>query len=79
MPKNWGEGRGMPARFRLTRDGKSSVKVSGKRRQVYEVPFLDRYRRRAFKNFRLILEHSKIKVVGLNAGELQITNLLPAS
>ena len=54
----------MPVRFRLSRDGKVSVKVPGMRRQVYEVPFLDRYRRRAFRNLRLVLERLQMRVVG---------------
>ena len=54
----------MPVRFRLSRDGKVSVKVPGMRRQVYEVPFLDRYRRRAFRNLRLVLERLQMRIVG---------------
>ena len=54
----------MPVRFRLSRDGKVSVKVPGMRRQVYEVPFLDRYRRRAFRNLRIVLERLQMRIVG---------------
>ena len=51
------------ARTRLTCDGKVRVKVSGQRRKVFEVPFLDKYRRKAFRNLRLILERLNINVI----------------
>ena len=45
----------MPARVRLTRDGKVRVKVPGRRREIFEVRFLDEYRSRAFRNLRFVL------------------------
>lgn len=54
----------MPVHVRLTRDGKIKVKVPGRRREVYDVLFLDRHRRRAFRNLRFVLERLHIKIVG---------------
>ncbi len=36
----------MPGRVRLTYDGKVEIKVLGRRREVFEVPFLDKYRKK---------------------------------
>jgi len=45
----------MPARVRLTRDGEVRVKVPGRKREIFEVLFLDEYRRKAFRNLRFVL------------------------
>ena len=45
----------MPARVRLTRDGKVRVKVPGRKKEIFEVLFLDEYRRKAFRNLRFVL------------------------
>lgn len=54
----------MLARVRLSRHGKVRVKVPGRRREVFVIPFLDGYRKRAFRNLRLILERLRINIVG---------------
>ena len=53
----------MPARVRLTYDGKVKVKVPGRRREVFEVPFLDKYRKRAFRNLRFTLQHLNMEII----------------
>lgn len=45
----------MPARVRLTRDGKVRVKVPGRKKEIFEVLFLDEYRRKALRNLRFVL------------------------
>jgi len=50
-------------RTRLTRDGKIRVKISGRRRKIFEVFFLDRYRKKSFRNLRYVLERFNIKVI----------------
>ena len=54
----------MPARVRLTYDGKVKGKVPGRRREVFEVPFLDKYRERAFRNLRFTLQHLNMEIIG---------------
>jgi len=54
----------MHARVRLTYDGKVKVKVPGRRGEVFEVPFLGKYRKRAFRNLRFTLQHLNMKIIG---------------
>ena len=56
----------MPARVRLTYDGKVKVKVLGRRKEVFEVSFLDKYKKRTFRNLRFTLQHLKWKLSGKN-------------
>jgi hypothetical protein len=50
-------------RTRLTCDGKVRVKVSGRRRKIFEVLSLDKYRRKAFRNLRFIIEHLNFHII----------------
>jgi len=54
----------MPPRVRLTSDGLVKVKVPGRKSQLFKVPFLDSYRKRAFRNLRYVLEKLDFKIVG---------------
>jgi len=45
----------MPARVRLIHNGKVRVKVPGRKREIFEVLFLDDYRKKAFRNLRFVL------------------------
>jgi len=53
-----------PPRVRLTSDGYVKVKIRGKKRQFCKVPFLDEYRKRAFRNLRCVLKQLDFKVLG---------------
>jgi len=50
-------------RVRLTRDGKVTVKVPGRRRKIFEVLFLDKYWKKAFRNLRFVLECLNINIL----------------
>ena len=50
-------------RIRLTRDGKVTVKVPGRRRKIFEVLFLDKYWKKAFRNLRFVLECLNINIL----------------
>jgi len=54
----------MPARVRLIHNGKVRVKVPGRKKRIFEVLFLDEYRRKAFRNLRFVL-------AGLNLDTLE--------
>lgn len=54
----------MPPHARLTSDGHLKVKVPGRKSKLYKVPFLDRFRRRAFRNLRHVVKQLDFKVLG---------------
>ena len=54
----------MPPHVRLTSDGHVKVKAPRRKSKLYKVPFLDRDRRRAFRNLRHVLNQLDFKVVG---------------
>lgn len=54
----------MPPHARLTSDGHLKVKVPGRKSKLYKVPFLDRFRRRAFRSLRHVVKQLDFKVLG---------------
>jgi len=48
---------------RLTCDGKVRVKVYGRRRKIFKVLFLDKYRRKAFRNSKFVLERLNFNII----------------
>jgi len=54
----------MPPRVRLTSNGYVKVKVPGRKSELFKVPFLDSYRKIAFRNLRYVLEKLDFKIIG---------------
>jgi len=54
----------MKSRIRLTSDGQLKIKIPGRRSLLYNVPFYDAYRGRAFWTLRQVLERLPFRIVG---------------